>query len=148
MIYITTSKADGSPCERVYEGTKYTWYYCRTEEELVRSLLNLALADSGFKVYNVYGREFPGPEGFTVGETLWELRGFAGDPKRALKLAKLSAEFRLKGRRVEAKFYRGVPAEEVLKAGIIVLEPFVLPTLYGRWLRGKAVRPDPKATTP
>ena len=137
MIYITTSKADGSPCERVYEGTKYAWYYCRDEESLVKSLMNLALADSGFKVYNAYGQEFPGIEGFRVKESVREFRGFAGDPRRALGLIDLSEEFKLKGRLVEARFYREVPVEEVLRAGVIILEPFVLPAMYNGWGRLK-----------
>ena len=133
MIYITTSKADGSPCERVYEGTKFAWYYCKDEKELFASLLNLVSRDRGFKIYNVYGVEIwipNDPERFYVEGEVREIVGIAGDPKRAVRLISKSCEFTLRGRRVKARFREEVPLEEVLRAGVIVLEPLVMPRIY------------------
>lgn len=133
MIYITTSRADGSPCERVYEGTRYAWYYCKDEKELFASLLNLVSRDRGFKIYNVYGVEIwipNDPEKFEVREKVREIVGVAGDPKRATSLIGRSYEFSLKGRKVKARFREEVPLEEVLRASVVVLEPLVMPRIY------------------
>ena len=133
MIYITTSKADGSPCERVYEGTRFVWYYCRDEKELFASLLNLVSRDRGFKIYNVYGVEIwipNDPKRFKVEGKVREIVGIAGDPKRTVRLISKSCEFTLRGRRVKARFREEVPLEEVLRAGVIVLEPLVMPRIY------------------
>ena len=133
MIYITTSKADGSPCERVYEGTKFAWYYCRDEKELFSSLLNLVSRDKGFKIYNVYGVEIwipNDPRRFMVEGKVKEIVGIAGDPKKAIRLISRSYELSLKGRIVKARFREEVPLEEVLRAGVIVIEPLVMPKIY------------------
>ena len=133
MIYITTSKADGSPCERIYEGTKFVWYYCRDEKELFSSLLNLVSRDKGFKIYNVYGVEIwipNDPRRFMVEGKVKEIVGIAGDPKKAIRLISRSYELSLKGRIVKARFREEVPLEEVLRAGVIVIEPLVMPKIY------------------
>jgi hypothetical protein len=131
MIYITNSKGDGSPCERVYEGKVMKWYYCGSERELFDSLLNLLRGDRGFVILNVYGKPIPipdDPEDFVVRERVREFKGVAYNVKRLDELIRRSSKFELKGRRlVSAKLYEVVSAEEILRLGIRILEPFELP---------------------
>lgn len=130
MIYITTSKAEGKPCEKVYSDGRVSWYYCQNEEELFASLLNLISVDPNPKIYNVYGKRIYIPNDakfFEVKEKFSEVEGIVQNYIQILKLMSISKELKVKRNVFKAKFTREVNAEDLLKLGIRIEKPIRLP---------------------
>jgi hypothetical protein len=130
MIYITTSKAEGKPCEKVYSDERVSWYYCQNEEELFASLLNLISVDPNPKIYNVYGKRIYIPNDakfFEVKEKFSEVEGIVQNYIQILKLMSISKELKVKRNVFKAKFTREVNAEDLLKLGIRIEKPIRLP---------------------
>ncbi|MDT7902325.1 MAG: hypothetical protein RRE78_10690 [Acidianus sp.] len=130
MIYITTSKAEGKPCEKVYSDGRVSWYYCQNEEELFASLLNLISVDPNPKIYNVYGKRIYIPNDakfFEVKEKFSEAEGIVQNYIQILKLMSISKELKVKRNVFKAKFAREVNAEDLLKLGIRIEKPIRLP---------------------
>jgi len=133
MIYITTSKAEGRPCEKVYSNGRVSWYYCQNEEELFTSLLNLISVDANPKIYNVYGRRIYVPNDakfFEVKEKFSEAQGIVQNYIQILKLISISKELKVKRNIFKAKFKIEINAEDLLKLGIRIEKPTRLPNFF------------------
>ena len=132
MMYITDSKADGSPCVKVYEGKVMKWYYCKDEGELFSSLINLLKGDKGFRIYNVYGKRIyipENPEDFIVREVLDSFEGIIYNLKVITTLMKMSREVEWKRGLVKVRLKDKTNAEEILKLGIRIIKPLKLPAI-------------------
>ncbi|MEM1627590.1 MAG: hypothetical protein QXV69_10105 [Sulfolobaceae archaeon] len=133
MIYITDSKGEGRPCVKVYEGRVLKWYYCKNEDELFSSLINLLKSEKNFRIYNVYGKKIyipNNPKDFIVNEELQNFKGITYNLSSILLLTRISKKIRWKRGIITAELKEKVNAEEILKLGIRIIEPVKLPSFY------------------
>lgn len=133
-MYLTDFKGDIEPCVKVYEGKKLSWYFCEGEKELFQSLLNLIKVNKKPRIYNVYGREIyipNDPEDFKVREEVENFKGIIFSYSQIVPLIPYISQASIinsKNRKlVKVKLKGRLNAEEVLKLGIQILEPVVLP---------------------
>lgn len=137
MIYITDSKGNGEPCKNVYIGKRYSWYYCMNNKELFDSLINLLRNDSEFRIFNVYGKQIiipNNPNDFKIVDYIKEFTGLISDTKNLnylLKsLIKVSNKIIIRGNKIEVSMKNTINAEEILRYGVRIFKPIILPRLY------------------
>ncbi|MGC9105404.1 MAG: hypothetical protein ACP5HQ_03135 [Thermoprotei archaeon] len=69
------------------------------------------------------------PDDFVIKERVREFKGVVYNAKGVNALIRASSRLELRGRVVRAKLRREVNAEEVIRLGVRILEPFRLPAV-------------------
>jgi hypothetical protein len=138
MIYITDSKSNGDPCEKVYQGNKYSWYYCKDKSSLFASFINLLKNNTAnFKIINPYGKSIlipNNPSDFEIVDTIEEFVGIINDIKNINYLIQISKSIKIKNKFVKARLKTKINAEEILRLGIRIYKPIILPRIYSNSL--------------